>query len=126
MYDLGVEGEMDPLEFWTEILQLDDTSLFKLQLRELMLRVLVIPIGSAGVERIISDYNLLKSPLRTRFKTETLDNHLFIRRNGPPIAYLNMEPVLKSWNANFMSSADPTRRGPKPIEKGVSHSIIFT
>ena len=106
-YDIAVESQENPVEFWTEFMVLPDSDVFfKPNIKALIMRVLVIPIGSAGVERIISDYNLLKTPIRNRFKVETLDNHLFIRKNGPDLPFLSLQPILKPWNEAHMSSAD--------------------
>lgn len=115
-YDLAITNNADATDFWTDFMTRPSSDvLFKSSIKTLILRTLVIPIGSAGVERIISDYNVLKTPLRNRFLVETIDDHLFVRRNGPELAALNLSPILKLWRKNHRSSGDP-KQVRKPTE----------
>ena len=49
-------------------------------------RVIGAKPHSADVERLISRYNVLKSPARSKLHTDTLHYYIFIGFNLPPLA----------------------------------------
>ncbi len=65
----------NPTEFWCSVLKLktsDGTPVFP-NLAELMVNLLVLPHSSAAVERIFSQVKLIKTDLRNRLDTESIN-----------------------------------------------------
>lgn len=57
-------------------------------------RVTAAKPHSADVERLISRYNILKSPTRSRFNPDTLHYYIFIGFNLPPLANYDASPAV--------------------------------
>ncbi|CAB3981496.1 Hypothetical predicted protein [Paramuricea clavata] len=59
-------------------------------------RVIAVKPHSADVERLISRYNILKSPARSRLNTDTLHYYiLVIGFNLPPLASYDARPAVR-------------------------------
>ena len=63
-------------------------------------RVIAAKPHSADVERLISRYNVLKSPARSRLNTDTLHYYIFIGFNLPPLASYDARPAVRYWLAD--------------------------
>ena len=63
-------------------------------------RVIAAKPHSADVERLISRYNILKSPTRCRLNTDTLHYYIFIGFNLPPLANYDARPAVQYWLAD--------------------------
>ena len=63
-------------------------------------RVIAAKPHSADVKRLISRYNVLKSPARSRLNTDTLHYYIFIGFNLPPLASYDARPAVRYWLAD--------------------------
>ena len=63
-------------------------------------RLIVAKPHSAVVERLISRYNVLKSPARSRLNTDTFHYYIFIGFNLPPLASYDARPAVRYWLAD--------------------------
>jgi len=68
---------------------------------KLLIRIAVIPVGSAGAERAFSAMKIIKNRLRSKMNNEYLNNHMLIY-NNKVIAdnYKALEIVEKWYNSN--------------------------
>ena len=60
----------------------------------------MIPLTTAGCEKTFSRLNLIKTELRNRMETETLQHHMNISINGPEIKDIEQfkfEEVINMW-----------------------------
>ena len=77
-------------------------------------RVIAGKPHSADVERLISRYNVLKSPATSRLNTDTLHYYIFIGFNLPPLASYDAKPAVRYWLADkrraSASSKDKTQK----------------
>ena len=53
--------------------------------------ILITPISNANVERVFSQQNLIKTRIRNQMNSETLNDHLMIKLNGPSIDLFDFE-----------------------------------
>jgi len=60
-------------------------------------RLLAAKPHSADVERLISSYNMLKTPDRSRLSPGTLFDLLYIRHNLPPLSQWDPRPSVMYW-----------------------------
>ena len=63
-------------------------------------RIIAAKPHSADVERLISRYNILKSPMRSRLNTDTHHNYIFIGCNLAPLASYDARPAVRYWLAD--------------------------
>jgi hypothetical protein len=63
-------------------------------------RVIAAKPHSADVERLLSRYNILKSPARSRLNTDTLHYYIFIGFNLPPLASYDARPADRYWSTD--------------------------
>ncbi len=61
-------------------------------LAELMVNLLVLPHSSAAVERIFSQVKLIKTDLRNRLNTESINALLLSKGNGGAVPCYEWEP----------------------------------
>ena len=57
----------------------------------------MLPMSTAECERGFSAMNIVKTKLRNRLETLTLDDLLFIKCNGPSLDDFNCIPAIQSW-----------------------------
>ena len=69
------------------------------QLAKLAQVCLVIPFTTADCERAFSSMNRIKTTLRNRLKTSTLDNLLRISIEGPELEDFDFDTAVNSWSA---------------------------
>ena len=67
MVDWGDAVNKDPIEFWGNVMQYEDTSGEKAfeKLARFALKILCLPISNADVERVFSQGNLIKTDLHS-------------------------------------------------------------
>jgi hypothetical protein len=58
---------------------------------------LIIPVSNANVERVFSQHKLIKTRLRNQMTIQTLNDHLMVVLNGPPIQLFNFEKAFEHW-----------------------------
>ncbi|CAG8840593.1 25390_t:CDS:2, partial [Gigaspora margarita] len=58
---------------------------------------LIVPISNANVERVFSQQKLIKSRLQNQMTIQTLNDHLMVVLNGPPIQLFNFEKAFEYW-----------------------------
>ena len=62
-------------------------------------RIAVLPASSAEVEEVFSAMKKIKTPVRNRLKTGTLDHLLRISIEGPEVRDWDPLPALKKWES---------------------------
>lgn len=90
----ALSASSNPTEFWCSVLKLktsDGAPVFP-NLAELMLKLLVLPHSSAAVERIFSQVQLIKTDLRNRLNTESINGLLLSKGNGGAVPCYEWEP----------------------------------
>ena len=65
---------------------------------DILAQIAVLPASSAEVERVFSAMKRIKTPVRNRLKTGTLDHLLRILIEGPEVRDWDPLPALKSGN----------------------------
>ncbi|CAG8832068.1 23419_t:CDS:2, partial [Gigaspora margarita] len=55
--------------------------------------------------RVFSQQNLIKTKLRNQMKLSTLNSHLMIVMNGPPLDTFDFEKAYELWKRNMMQFA---------------------
>ena len=84
-------------KLWYEVATLKQThgqSLFP-KLSQLMLNLLVLPHSSAAVERIFSQINLIKTDMRNRLNTKSVNGLILAKENGGNMPCYDWEPSFK-------------------------------
>ena len=66
---------------------------------DILARISVLPGSSAEAERVFSTMKRIKTPIRNRLKTTTLDNLIRIAMTGPPLSDWDPVPSLRKWEA---------------------------
>lgn len=62
-----------------------------------MARILAAKPHSADVERLVSSYNVLKTPDRNALAPETMQEYLYVMHNMPPLVDFDVRPAVKKW-----------------------------
>ena len=88
--------QADPAIFWSKILCLDHLPWTE-DLKALIRKVLVLPIGSADAERGFSILKHTRYDRRSLLTADTLDALLRIRINGPNIEDFNAVKYARLW-----------------------------
>src|SRR5271156_2631826 len=99
--------KQDSLTFWTYFLKTDKIT-WDPEIKKLIYIVLVLPIGSADVERGFSVKNHFTSYWRSTLTTSHIEDIMRIRINGPEIQ--DFDPIIYTlhWiNTNHLDSDDP-------------------
>ena len=65
---------------------------------ELLVHALVLPVSTTDCERCFSVMNRVKTDLRNRMHTKTLDRLLRIRIEGPDLTEFNFNEAVKRWS----------------------------
>ncbi len=66
---------------------------------DILARISVLPGSSAEVERVFSAMKRIKTPIRNRLSTSTLDNLIRITMVGSPLEEWDPIPSLKKWES---------------------------
>lgn len=66
---------------------------------DILARISVLPGSSAEAERVFSTMKRIKTPIRNRLKTTTLDHLIRIAMTGPPLSDWDPVPSLRKWEA---------------------------
>ena len=64
---------------------------------KLLVRALVLPVCTADCERCFSTMKRIKTDLRNRMNTATLDKLLHIRIEGPDLIHFNFREAVRRW-----------------------------
>ena len=72
--------------------------------------LLVLPILTAGCERMVSAQNRIKSSLRALLKTQTLEGLIRISTQGPPLDNFDPAPSVNRWFARDRRKGERQRR----------------
>jgi hypothetical protein len=92
--------EMDFIQLWQHILDIDDDFSFNYPTIVILVKIaLLIPLSNAHVERIFSQMKLIKNNLRNKMHLNTLDNHLMILLNGPEIEDFDFLKAYEDWES---------------------------
>src|SRR5688572_19365498 len=90
--------EMDFIQLWQHILDIDDDFSFNYPTIVILVKIaLLIPLSNAHVERIFSQMKLIKNNLRNKMHLNTLDDHLMILLNGPEIEDFDFLKAYWNW-----------------------------
>lgn len=75
------ENVEDTVHFWSEVLKYEDSGGNNpfMSLAKFAIMMLSLPWSNAEVERVFSQVNIVKSKLRNRMNTDTLNAILYIR-----------------------------------------------
>jgi hypothetical protein len=92
-------------------------------LKELMCRVLIVPVSSAECERGFSQMNLDDTALRSRLQISTLSALIFIKVNGPPTKLFQPDSYVRQWIESGRHAATDKPTGKLKKEKNVKSSI---
>ena len=65
----------------------------------LLARIIVLPASSAEVERVFSSVKRIKTPLRNRLLSTTLDSLVRTTMDGPDLNDFDPIPVAKEWES---------------------------
>lgn len=97
-----------PLTFWSTVL-ITPTITWTQRTKQLIETILVLPVGSADVERGFSIFNHIKSKRRKSLTSHSMDAIMKIRLNGPKnIERFNAMKYAKVWvNENHLKTDDP-------------------
>lgn len=60
-----------------------------------------LPLSNAYVERVFSKQNLIKTKLRNRMHSDTLNDILIISLNGPPYNEFNYKLAYEYWRSSI-------------------------
>lgn len=63
--------------------------------------MLCLPLSNAYVERVFSKQNLIKTKLRNRMNSDTLNDILMISLNSPPYDKFNYEHAYQFWRSTI-------------------------
>ena len=69
------------------------------QLSKLAMITLILPVSTAECERCFSAMNRIKTDLRNRLFTITLDSLIRISIEGPSLDDFNFEKVFQNWSS---------------------------
>ena len=67
---------------------------------DILARISVLPGSSAEAERVFSTMKRIKTPIRNRLKTTTLDNLIRIAMTGPPLSDWDPGSIPKEMGSN--------------------------
>ncbi|CAG8776430.1 12701_t:CDS:2, partial [Cetraspora pellucida] len=83
---------------WHNILRdSQDFSLIYPNIYTIISIILCLPLSNAYVERVFSKQNLIKTKLRNRMNSDTLNDILMISLNGPPYDEFNYKHAYQFW-----------------------------
>ena len=68
-------------------------------LSDIIARVAVLPASSAEVERVFSNVNRVKNPIRNRLKVSTVDSLVRISMYGPSTSDSDSLPAAEKWKS---------------------------
>ena len=95
----------DIIVFWEYYL---GTNLIPEKMKDVIRRILAIPVGSADVERAFSILTHIRDSRRSQLTAEHIKDALLIRMNGPSPAEFNSIKYATSWvKSGKMRSDDP-------------------
>lgn len=90
----SLSDSQNPSEFWCSVKKIkssDGTPMFQ-NIANFMMNLLVLPHSSAAVERIFSQVKLIKTDIRNRLNTESINGLLLSKGNGGSINCYEWEP----------------------------------
>ena len=85
-------------ELAEEILSKDSICVLFPLVAKLLTHALVLPVSTADCERCFSTMKRVKTDLRNRMSTQTLDKLLRIRIEGPTISEFNFNEAVQEWS----------------------------
>jgi len=99
----------EPIPFWSHYLQADSSVQWQRDVKQLIMIILVLPIGSADAERGFSIMNHIRTNRRASIKPATLDAIMRIRINGPDnLEQFDAQKYSKLWVASNHLRSDIT------------------
>lgn len=117
----------DPISFWSHFLK-NEGILWPAQLRQLVLTVLSLPVGSVDAERGFSILTHTRYDRRSRLTPQHMDDILFLRINGPPVEKFDPAKYVKHWLQSHRESDDPLQQrqqNPKSSSDIIMRSNLF-
>jgi hypothetical protein len=99
----------EPISFWSYYFSKNDLP-WSTNIKYLLESILTIPLGSADCERGFAALNLLthRGTFRNRLETESLNNLMRIKINGPDVPHFDAAKYARSWiETKGMRTDDP-------------------
>ena len=104
-----------PTHFWGDVLR--TKSDLTEDLKEILQRSIVIPMGTAEAERSFSTMNHIKTKDKSSLQRKPLESQMRIRMNGIPYTSMNIDPYTTEFlRARENKPCDAARKAPKQRE----------
>lgn len=113
-----------PIEFWSHFLE-SKTVVWNDNIKQLVMKVLALPISTADVERSFSILTNTRYDRRSRLTVENLENIMFLRLNGPPPEAFNAIRYAKVWLDKGGMKTDDPRKHRVPPKNELPPSNLF-